>query len=342
MHDALKLTAYLGERDRADGAFVADRLLDLYERHGLAASVLLRGIEGFGARRHVHTQRLLTLSDDLPLVAVAVDRRERIEAVVPEVEALDFDGLVTLERARLMDGAVTGDLPGETRLMVYLGRHERIAGRPAHVAVVAALHAHGVAGATVLLGVDGTDRGERRRAAFVGSNARVPLIVQAVGDGAAMTEALAQVGGARIATVERVTVLRRDGRRVADIPRAPASGEPMQLKLTVYAGEQSRHGDGPLYLELIRGLRVAGAAGATALRGIWGYHGDHEPHGDRLLALARRVPVVTTVVDEADRARRWFAEVIEPVTGATGLVTSEWVPVAHTRAESAGRATFQG
>ena len=48
----------------------------------------------------------------------------------------------------------------------------------------------------------------------------------------------------------------------------------------VYASEQSRHDERPLYSELVRRLRGAGAAGATTLRGIWGYHGDHAPHGD--------------------------------------------------------------
>jgi PII-like signaling protein len=82
-------------------------------------------------------------------------------------------------------------------------------------------------------------------------------------------------------------------------------------------------------MELIRGLRSGGAPGVTALRGIWGYHGDHEPHGDRLLALARRVPVVVAMVDDADRASRLFDEVFDPLTAEAGLVTSEWVPVAE-------------
>jgi PII-like signaling protein len=52
------------------------------------------------------------------------------------------------------------------------------------------------------------------------------------------------------------------------------------------------------------------AAGATSLRGIWGYHGDHPPHGDRLLALRRKVPVLTVVVDRPDRIDGW-CEIID-------------------------------
>ena len=85
--DCLKLTSYFGERQRTGNAFVADALLDLYGRHEIATSVLLRGIEGFGAKHRPRTDRSLTLSEDLPLVAVAVDARPRIEAVLGEAPA---------------------------------------------------------------------------------------------------------------------------------------------------------------------------------------------------------------------------------------------------------------
>ena len=102
--DRLKLTTYFGERDRVDGRFLADAMLDLYGHHEIETSILLRGAEGFGLKHHLHTDRLLTLSEDLPVVSVAVDARERIESVLPEVEAIKWPGLVTLERARLLSG----------------------------------------------------------------------------------------------------------------------------------------------------------------------------------------------------------------------------------------------
>jgi PII-like signaling protein len=155
--DCLKLTIYFGERDRVGRRFLADDLLDCYEAHGLAASVLLRGIEGFGAKHRLKTQRLLTLSEDLPLVSVAVDTRQRIDQVLPEVTNLMGDGLITLERATLvaaeLDELVLPERLAEaTKLTVYLGRNERTNGQPSFLAVVDLLHRHGVAGATVLLG----------------------------------------------------------------------------------------------------------------------------------------------------------------------------------------------
>jgi PII-like signaling protein len=332
--DALKLTTYFGERDRAGDRFLADALADLYAHHQLRTSLVLRGVAGFGVKHHLHTDRLLTLSVDLPMVSVAVDARARIEAVVDEVVALSGDGLITLERARMADAAVVAAVGEEVKLTVHLGRGDRADGRPAHIAVVDALHRHGVAGATVLLGVDGTARGERRRARFFAANTHVPLMVMAVGAGERIADAVSELRAlpaAPLMTLERVRVCKRDGLRLGT-PEPVAGTDPsaraVWQKLMVYCGEQSRHAQRPLYSEIVRALRSAGAAGATALRGIWGYHGDHAPHGDSFRQLRRRVPVVTVIVDTPERIERWFA-IVDALTDETGLVTSEMVPAFH-------------
>jgi PII-like signaling protein len=335
--DCLKLTSYFAEHDKAGGRFLADALLDCYGRHRLATSVLLRGTEGFGSRQRLQTQRLLTLSEDLPMVAVAVDTRQRIQQALDEVTALTGHGLVTLERARLLTGQLDQvRLPqglGEaTKLTVYLGRHQRTpSGRAAFLEVVDLLHRHRVDGATVLLGVDGTAHGVRRRARFFGRNTQVPLMIISVGAGAAIAAALPELGALLerpLLTLERIQVLKRDGHRLAHpepLPDADPSGRGVWQKLMVYAGEQAQHHGHPLYVQLARRLLQEGAAGATALRGIWGYHGDHPPHGDRLLGLRRRVPVLTVVVDTSTRIRHWF-QLVDEVTDQTGLVTCETVP----------------
>jgi PII-like signaling protein len=315
--DCLKLTTYFGERDRAGDGWLADALIDVYARHGLQASLVMRGMEGFGAKQHLRTDRLLSLSEDLPLVAVAVDERARIETAAEEVRALHFDGLVTLERARMLTGAIEPvALGGEVKLTLYVGRYEG-----AHRRLVALLRERGIAGATVLLGVDGTVHGVRRRAAFFGRNADVPLMVIAVGDGAPIAALLPELGALLerpLITLERVRVCKRDGVRLAEPQDAP---EGAWQKLMVY-------GRRPLHDALVRRLRRAGAAGATSLRGVWGYHGDHPPHGDSLWQLRRRVGVVTVVVDAPDRIARWFA-IADELTAETGLVTSEIVPDAR-------------
>jgi PII-like signaling protein len=334
--DCLKLTTYFGERDRANGGFLADALIDIYARHELQTSLVMRGVQGFGLKHHLRSDRLLTLSEDLPLVTVAVDTRERIEAALRDTDDLRFSGLVTLERARMLTGRIEPlELPAElheaTKLTVYVGRQERVGGRAAYEAVVDLLHRRGVAGATVLLGVDGTAHGVRQRAKFFGRNAEVPLMVIAVGDGPRIADALPELGtmlARPLVTLERVRVCKRDGQKLAEprqLPQSDPTGLGVWQKLMVYAGEQAQHRDHPLYLGLIRRLREAGAAGATSLRGIWGYHGDHPPHGDSFWQLRRRVPVLTVIVDTPEQIRRWFT-IVDELTDETGLVTSEMVP----------------
>ncbi|HUZ01657.1 MAG TPA: DUF190 domain-containing protein [Thermomicrobiaceae bacterium] len=331
--EALKLTFYFGEHDRYRGRFLSEAILDLFERRELAASVLLRAAEGFGARQRLQTDRLLSLSEDLPLLAVAVDGRQRIEAVAIELAEIAGDGLLTLERARF---AGAGRRPEhepheEVKLTVYTGRRERLGGVPAHVGVVRALHRHGVAGATVLLGVDGTSRGRRLRARFFGANVAVPAMTIAVGQRepiAAALEELNECLDRPLATLEAIRVCRRDGQALArprPLPDREPSGLDLWTKLMLYCSERSEYRGHALHLELVRRLRAEGAAGATSLRGVWGYHGDHAPHGDRLLALRRRVPIVTVVVDTPARCERWF-EIAAELTEETGLLTSEVVP----------------
>jgi PII-like signaling protein len=338
--DCLKLTTYFGERDRVGGRFLADALTGVYARNKLQTSLIIRGAAGFGERHRLRSDRQLTLSEDLPLVSVAVDTRERIEAVAREVTEFEFDGLVTFERARMLTGRI-GALelpPEEVKLTVYVGRQARAAGRPAHEAIVDLLHGRGVAGATVLLGVDGTAHGARQRARFFGRNAEVPLMVISVGDGEAISALLPELGALLkrpLVTLERVRVLKRDGRRLAALPE-PSPDRRVWQKLMVYAGEDSEYDGRPLYLQLLTALRGAGAAGATSIRGIWGYHGDHVPHGDSLWQLRRRVPVLTAIVDVPERVQEWFA-VVDEITAETGLVTSELVPVVQDSAHRAER-----
>jgi PII-like signaling protein len=323
IEDCAKLTAYFGERERAGDRFLADALVDLFERRRVPASVLARGIEGFGAKHRIQSDRLLTLSEDLPLVAAAVDRADRIPALAAEAVALCGDGVLTLERARLVTGSLRDvELGGEpVKLTLWLGRHERAGDRPAFVAVVDALRTAGAAGASAFLGVDGTRDGARYRARFFGANTRIPLMLIAIGAGPAMARALAAIDALvpePLALLERVRVCKAGGARLAD----PAGHVPPGRWQKVMV-----HG-GPSPVELVARVRAAGADGATAIRGVWGLHG-----GDRLLALRRRAPVVTTIIDTPERAARWYP-VVDALTERAGVVTSELVPAR--RASSGG------
>jgi PII-like signaling protein len=345
--DCLKLTTYFGERDRMDQWLVADSLLDLYAEAEIETSVLLRGVTGFGLKHHLRTDRLLTLSEDLPLISVAVDTRQRIETVLDRVTKLQRRGLLTLERARMVtDGVGEISLPEElneaTKMTVYVGRQERAEGKPAFMAVCELLHRRGIAGATALLGVDGTARGMRKRARFIARNGDVPMMVLAVGTGeriAAVLPELSALLQRPLFTLERVRVCKRDGElieRPHSLPAQDEHGLDIWQKLMIYSSEGAKQEGRPFHDELIRRLRQSGAAGATSVRGVWGYHGDHPPHGDRLLQLRRNVPVVTIVVDEPRRIASAF-EIVDELTAEHGLVTSEMVPAMEASSESERR-----
>ena len=221
----VKLSVYFGERDRAGDRFLADALCDIFAAHRLSTSLVMRGTTGFGAKQHLRTDRLLTLSEDLPLVAVGVDAPERVERGA----------------ARRAGAGVRRPRHARARGRRAAARQRRRPSSPStwarrepYDAVVAALHRHGVAGATVLLGVDGTAHGERRRARFLGRNAGVPLMVVSVGEAAALAAALPEIAGLLerpIVTWERVRVCKRDGVTL-DTPE-PAEGDAWQ-KIMVY------------------------------------------------------------------------------------------------------------
>ncbi|MHB1709852.1 MAG: DUF190 domain-containing protein [Acidimicrobiales bacterium] len=345
--DCLKITTYFGERKRVGRQFVAEALLDLYERHEIATSILLRGVEGFGLKHHLRTDTSLTLSEDLPAVAIAVDTRERIEAIRDEVALVSGSGLVTLERARMQTGELEPvTLPEElheaTKLTVYLGRQERVYRVPAFVAVCDLLHRRGLAGASVLLGVDGTAHGRRERAQFFGRNAEVPVVVIAVGSGEQIGRVLPELGGLLhrpLVTLERVRICKRDGELIEAphaLPGTDERGMALWQKLMIHTSESQLHHGQPINRAVTRRLRSAGGSGATTLRCIWGFHGDHEPHGDRTFQLGRHVPTVTIVIDTPERVAASFA-VIDELTEEHGLVTSEMVPAMHTTAGEGSR-----
>jgi PII-like signaling protein len=334
----LKLTTYFGERQRTVGdggrpGFLADALLDLFDTREIATSVMLRGIASFGPRHVLRTDESLSLSEDPPVAIAAVDVESKISALVDDVVAMTGRGLVTLERARLVEGGDAAVGTDEAvKLTVYVGRQERIGGLPAPRAVCDLLHRQGFSGGAVFLGVDGTAHGERYRAAFFSRNVNVPLMIIAVGTAAQVSAAVAELGALApraLLTVERVRLCKRGGElfdRPHRLPDTDGQGRPLWQKLTVHTSEATTHGGVPIHRALVHRLLESGTArGATVLRGIWGFHGDHKPHGDKLFQLTRRMPVVTVIIDTPEWIARSF-DIVHEVTAEHGLVTSEMVP----------------
>ncbi len=339
--EALELRFHFGERDRDGDGPLDAAVMDACARHRVWAAALLRGVEGFGRNSLVRTERLLSLSEDQPLVAVAVGERRDVEALADEVMGIAAEGLFTLEEVEAVGdeevGLATTGSPTTTAAGVGVPGvgsprdvvraaiwGPRSGPQSPHLRAVDALHRHGADSATVLLGVDGVLDGERRRARFVAGNRGVPAMTVAVGERAAIDAAVAELGTvAGLVTIEGV-----ERRWRISPPRlhgsAPSVATAEGTRVTLVTSEATRCEHHPLYVELIHALRRRGAPGATALRGVWGFRGAVAPHGDRVLALRRDVPLIVETVDTVERSARWL-EIAESLAAEPDLVYRQTV-----------------
>jgi PII-like signaling protein len=335
--EAAVLTSYSRERHRAGADHLGEALTRLYERRQVAASVLLRAIDGYGLGEPPHAGRVLPLPEDPPVTAVTVGTRQQINAVLDEAAALTRPRLITLARALLLSGEIEPrclqESPADaTMLTVYCGHADHAYQVPAFEAVCELLYRRGVAGATVLPGVSGTVGGRPEQPRFPRATGG-PLMVVAVGGGRQIAMALPELGGLfrhPLMTVATVMLCKRDGQVIsrpetlATVDMTEPADMTPHVKLTVYTSEAA-HSDGqPAHRAIIHQMRAAGVSGATCHRGIWGYHGDHAPHGDHFLRHSHHVPVVTTVIDTPDRIGAAF-RVVDALTPDRGLVTAETV-----------------
>lgn len=94
---AKRLTVLVGEADTYQHHSVALEIVHRAHAAGLAGATVFRGIEGYGASNHIHTTRLLSLSNDLPVCIVIVDRAEAIDGFVPQLDELVDGGLIMVE-----------------------------------------------------------------------------------------------------------------------------------------------------------------------------------------------------------------------------------------------------
>ncbi|MGW5280702.1 DUF190 domain-containing protein [Streptomyces collinus] len=99
---ALRLTVYIGEDDTWHHKPLYSEIVRRAHAAGLAGASVFRGIEGFGASSRIHTSRLLSLSEDLPVAIVVVDTEERVRAFLPQLDELVTEGLVTLDACEVI------------------------------------------------------------------------------------------------------------------------------------------------------------------------------------------------------------------------------------------------
>ena len=93
---------FIGENDRHGHRPLYEALVELLRKEGFAGATVLRGVCGFGANRVYHTQKLLDLSADMPMVIEVVDSQEKIAAIMPQIDAMMVGGMITLEKATVI------------------------------------------------------------------------------------------------------------------------------------------------------------------------------------------------------------------------------------------------
>lgn len=101
-YESSLLRVFIGESDKVNGRPLYEVVVEEARKRGMAGATVLRGFLGFGANSRIHTSKILRLSEDLPMVIEIVDAEEKIEAFLPELDHMVVEGMVTLEKVRVI------------------------------------------------------------------------------------------------------------------------------------------------------------------------------------------------------------------------------------------------
>ena len=100
--DGKLLRIFIGEADKWNGKPLYEEIIFLAKKNGLAGATAIKGFMGFGCKSHMHTTKLLRLSEDLPIIIEIVDSDEKIGQFVPLLDEMVKEGLITLEKANVL------------------------------------------------------------------------------------------------------------------------------------------------------------------------------------------------------------------------------------------------
>jgi PII-like signaling protein len=100
--EQILMRIFIGENDRWEHQPLYEVLVELFRREGFAGATVLKGATGFGAHSVTHTDRILRLSSDLPVVIEVVDNQEKIDAILPRLDQMLHGGMITLEKAKVI------------------------------------------------------------------------------------------------------------------------------------------------------------------------------------------------------------------------------------------------
>lgn len=164
---AVKVTIYLSEGATHHGVPIYSSILDFLFYRGVSGATVTRGLAGFGADHHIHSQSSVEISDCLPIKIEFIEAREKVDALLGKLEELSGTGLIELQETTVVKPAqisqtakpVTPDhirIEGKAQMMrIYLSEEDQWNDKPLYKALVEAMRANDIAGVTVYRGILG-------------------------------------------------------------------------------------------------------------------------------------------------------------------------------------------
>jgi PII-like signaling protein len=164
---AKKVCVYVTEDQKYHGASAYAAILDFLFYRGVSGATVTRGLAGFGADHHLHTTRLVDLTQSLPIKIEFIETPQKIDEVMPKLHEMAGSGLIEVQDTNVAKPARSSKAPiaepsparkieGKAKLMrIYIGENNRWGDKPLHTALLEALRANDIAGVTVYAGIMG-------------------------------------------------------------------------------------------------------------------------------------------------------------------------------------------
>jgi PII-like signaling protein len=164
---AVKVSIYLSAGSTHHGASTYSSILDFLFFHGVSGATVLKGVAGFGADHHIHSASSVEISDHLPLKIEFIEAREKVDELLGKLEEMVGSGMIELQETTVAKPAQISrqksapmservKIEGKAKMMrIFIGESDQWHGKPLHEALVNAMRAHDLAGATVYRGILG-------------------------------------------------------------------------------------------------------------------------------------------------------------------------------------------
>ena len=164
---AVKVSIYLSEGSTHHGASTYSSILDFLFFHGVSGATVLKGVAGFGADHHIHSASSVEISDHLPLKIEFIEAREKVDELLGKLEEMAGSGMIELQETTVAKPAQISrqksapiservKIEGKAKMMrIFIGESDQWHDNPLHEALVKAMRAHDLAGATVYRGILG-------------------------------------------------------------------------------------------------------------------------------------------------------------------------------------------